>query len=262
MKIAVLIKQVPSSEAKIRVGGDGSSIDGDGVELVVNPYDEFAMEAALQAKEKFGGEVVAIGLGGEKLEEALRQCLALGADQAIVLRDPGFVGSDSLGTARILAAALRPLAPDLVLAGKLAIDQENGAVGVMVAELLDLPHVAVATELEWIDEAHCRVGREIEGGAETLEVTLPAVLTANKGLNEPRYASLKGIMMAKKKPMEVKDAAALGIDAATVGAAGAFARVVKMAPPPERVAGRVLQGDAQQMVAELVQLLKNEAKVL
>ncbi|MEZ4651266.1 MAG: electron transfer flavoprotein subunit beta/FixA family protein [Candidatus Eisenbacteria bacterium] len=262
MKIAVLIKQVPSSEAKIRVGGDGRSIDTDGVEYVVNPYDEFAMEAALQAKEKFGGEVVVFGLGGDKVEESLRQCLALGADQAVVLRDGAFDGSDSLGVARILAAAVKGVEPNLVFCGKVGIDRDDAAVGVMVAELLGMPHVSVVTELEWTDESHCKVGREIEGGSETLEVTLPAVLTANKGLNEPRYASLKGIMMAKKKPMEVKDAAALGIDAGTVGSGAALTSVVKMEPPAERSAGKMIQGDAAQMVQELVRVLKDEAKVL
>ena len=262
MKIAVLIKQVPSSEAKIRVGGDGRSIDTDGVEYVVNPYDEFAVEAALQAKEKFGGEVVVFGLGGDKVEESLRQCLALGADQAVVLRDAAFQGSDSLGVARILAAAVKSAEPNLVFCGKVGIDRDDAAVGVMVAELLGMPHVSVVTELEWTDESHCKVGREIEGGSETLEVTLPAVLTANKGLNEPRYASLKGIMMAKKKPMEVKDAAALGIDASTVGSGAALTNVVKMEPPAERTAGKMIQGDAAQMVQELVRMLKDEAKVL
>ena len=262
MKIAVLIKQVPSSEAKIRVGGDGRSIDTDGVEYVVNPYDEFAVEAALQAKEKFGGEVVVFGLGGDKVEESLRQCLALGADQAVVLRDAAFQGSDSLGVARILAAAVKGAEPNLVFCGKVGIDRDDAAVGVMVAELLGMPHVSVVTELEWTDESHCKVGREIEGGSETLEVTLPAVLTANKGLNEPRYASLKGIMMAKKKPMVVKDAAALGIDASTVGSGAALTNVVKMEPPAERTAGKMIQGDAAQMVQELVRVLKDEAKVL
>ena len=262
MKIAVLIKQVPSSEAKIRVGGDGRSIDTDGVEYVVNPYDEFAVEAALQAKEKFGGEVVVFGLGGDKVEESLRQCLALGADQAVVLRDAAFQGSDSLGVARILAAAVKSAEPNLVFCGKVGIDRDDAAVGVMVAELLGMPHVSVVTELEWTDESHCKVGREIEGGSETLEVTLPAVLTANKGLNEPRYASLKGIMMAKKKPMVVKDAAALGIDASTVGSGAALTNVVKMEPPAERTAGKMIQGDAAQMVQELVRVLKDEAKVL
>ena len=262
MKIAVLIKQVPNSEAKIRVGADGRSIDTDGVEYVVNPYDEYAMEAALQAKEKFGGEVVVLGLGGAKVEESLRQCLALGADQAVVLRDPAFDGSDSLGVARILATALKAVEPNLVLCGKVGIDRDAASVGVMVAELLDLPHVSVVTELEWIGETSCKVGREIEGGSETLEVRLPAVLAANKGLNEPRYASLKGIMMAKKKPMEVKDAAALGIDIGTVGSAAALTQIVKMEPPAERAAGRMLQGEPAQMVQDLVKLLKDEAKVL
>lgn len=262
MKIAVLVKQVPSSEAKIRIGADGKSIDTAEVEWVVNPYDEFAMEAALQAKEKFSGEVTVIGLGGDKVEEALRQCLALGADKAMVLRDAAFEGSDSLGVARALTAAVKEVGPDVVFCGKLGIDHDNSAVGVMVAELMGWPHASVVSSLEFNDESSATVVREIEGGSETLSVKLPAVLAANKGLNEPRYANLKGIMMAKKKPMDVKDAAALGIDAGTVGAAGAMTTTESMQPPAERSAGRLIDGDPQQQVTELVRLLKDEAKVL
>jgi electron transfer flavoprotein beta subunit len=261
LKIAVLIKQVPSSEARIRVAG-GASVELADVELIVNPYDEYAMEAALQLKEKVGGEVVAFCLGGEKAEEALRTCLALGADRAVVLRDTAFAGSDALGIAQVLAAALRPFAPDLVLCGKLSIDSENSAVGIMVAEILDFAHASVLSSLELDGETLIRARREIEGGFEELEIQLPAVLTANKGLNEPRYASLKGIMMAKKKPLEVLDGSALGISASEVGAAAARTETIAMEPPPERVAGRVLQGDAPEMVTQLIRYLKDEAKVL
>lgn len=262
VKIAVLIKQVPSSEARIRVAADGRSIDPADVEYGVNVYDEYAMEAALQTKEKHGGEVVVLALGGPKVEEALRTCLALGADRAVVLRDEAFAGGDSLGTARVLSAALRKEAPDLILCGKLSIDEENFAVGPQVAELLDLPHASVLSHLEVPDPKHVTAKREIEGGMEELEIELPAVLTANKGLNEPRYASLKGIMMAKKKPMETLDAAGLGLDPATVGAQAAQVSIVAMEPPPERSGGRLFEGAAKDVVPEVVRLLKEEAKVL
>lgn len=261
MKIAVLVKQVPSSEARIRIAG-GSSVELSDVELIVNPYDEYAMEAALQIKEKVGGEISVFCLGGEKAEEALRTCLALGADRGVVLRDPAFAGSDAYGIATVLAAAVRSYAPDLVLCGKLSIDSENSAVGIMVAEMLDLPHASVVSALELDGETKLKVKREIEGGLEELEVELPAVITANKGLNEPRYASLKGIMMAKKKPLEVLDASALGISASEVGSAGARTETIAMEPPAERSAGRILQGDAASIVDQLIRYMKDEAKVL
>lgn len=262
MKLAVMIKQVPSSEARIKIGGDGTSVDAADLEHVVNPYDEYAMEAALRLKEKHGGEVTVVALGGNKIDEALRTCLALGADRAIALKDPAFEGSDAMATARILAAAVKTLSPDLVLCGKLSIDLENSATGIAVAELLDLPHVSVVSELEMPNETTAVVKREIEGGMETLEVRLPAVLTANKGLNEPRYASLKGIMMAKKKPLEAMDAAALGIDPTTVGRAASAVSVVAMEPPAERAGGQMFQGDPAEVVAKVVRLLREEAKVL
>ncbi|MCA9726512.1 MAG: electron transfer flavoprotein subunit beta/FixA family protein [Candidatus Eisenbacteria bacterium] len=261
MKIAVLIKQVPSSEARIRVAG-GASVELADVELIVNPYDEYAMEAALQIKEKVGGEIAVFCMGGEKAEEALRTCLALGADRAVILRDPAFAGSDVSGIARILTAALRPFSPDLVLCGKLSIDSENSAVGIMVAELLDMAHASVVTQLELEGESKVRVKREIEGGLEELEIELPAVLTANKGLNEPRYASLKGIMMAKKKPMEVLDSSALSLAADAAGSGASKVEITAMEPPAERSAGRVLQGEPAEMVGQLLQYLKDEAKVL
>ena len=204
MKIAVLVKQVPSSEARIRLAGDRKSIEPSDVEFVVNPYDEYAIEEALRTKEKFGGEVIAVSFGAAKAEEALRTCLALGADRALLVKDPVPAGGNTLRSARILAAALGTISPDLVLCGKVSIDSENSAVGVQTAEFLGLPHVSAISKCEPIDAGRFRVQREIEGGSEVIEVTLPAVLTADKGLNEPRYASLKGIMMAKKKRKAIR----------------------------------------------------------
>jgi electron transfer flavoprotein beta subunit len=262
LKILVLVKLVPSSEARIRIAADGRSIDSADVEFLASAYDEYAVEAALQLKEKFGGEVVAVSAGPEKAAEMLRKsCLALGVDRGILLRDPALDQADTLGTARALAAACRRESPDLVLCGKLAIDQENSAVGQQVAALLDLPHVAVVSKLEAPSEASFVVHREIEGGMEELEVDLPAVLTTNKGLNEPRYASLKGIMSAKKKPLDTLDLAALGLDP---GAVTAKAVLISLETPPVRAdQGRIIQGEsAQAKVAELVRLLREEAKVL
>lgn len=267
LNIAVLVKQVPSSEARIKVAADGRSIDPTDVEYVINPYDEYAIEAALQVKEKFGGEVVAIALGPQRVEEALRTCLALGADRAVSLRDssfgdPALLERSSLARARVLAAAVRKLGSEVVFAGKVSIDEDNSATGVQVAELLGWPHVSVATRLEWVDAAHAKVSREIEGASEELEVALPALLTANKGLNEPRYPSLKGIMAAKKKPMDTWDAAALELDQAAVGAGAGRISIRSLEPPPARTAGQIWTGDAREMVTKVVAALKNDRKLI
>lgn len=257
MKIGVLIKQVPSSEARIKIGADGRSVDPAEVQYVINPYDEYAMEAALQLKEKFGGEVTAISAGTAKAEEALRSCLALGADRAVLIKDDSLASGDSLATARLLAAAVARQELDLLLCGKLSIDVEESAVGVQVAELLGLPHVSVISKLEPVEERRFVVHREIEGGMERIEVELPAVLTANKGLNEPRYASLKGIMAAKKKPLETLDRAALGL-----GDAPQSVSLIKLEYPAPRSEGKVFKGEARESVRQVVDLLRQEAKLL
>ncbi|MBU2689450.1 MAG: electron transfer flavoprotein subunit beta/FixA family protein [Candidatus Eisenbacteria bacterium] len=262
MKIVVCIKQVPSSEARVQINADGTSIESGELELVVNPYDENAVEEALQIKEAKGGETIALTVGSDKAEAALRACLNQGIDKAMIVKDPSLQGGDFLGTAKILAAALKQINPDLILLGKLSIDEENSAVGPALAELLGLPHVTVASKLEWIDDTSLKVSREVEGITEILALSLPAVITANKGLNEPRYASLRGIMAAKKKPIEAIDPTGLGLDPNVVGAAGRKISILKMEPPPPRAEGKVLQGEPQETVPELVRLLREEAKVL
>ena len=262
MNLVVCVKQTPSSEARIVVGSDGRSIDQATAEFALNPYDEYAMEAALQAKEKFGGTLIAISAGAEKAEEALRHCLALGADKALVVKDPALVDGDAYGVASVLAAAIKPLSPDLIVCGKVAIDIENSGTGVAIAELLGFPHVTVVSELEWIDEKHCTINREIEGATERIEVELPAVLTAEKGLNEPRYPKLPGIMKAKKKPIEEQTAELLGLDPANVGSAGARVTITKMEPPPPRAEGIKLTGEAADSVAKVLTALREERKLL
>jgi len=262
VNIVVCVKQVPSSEARIQIGSDGRSIDRSNLELVVNPYDEYAVEEALRTREKFGGTVSVISVGPAKAEEALRTCLALGADRALIVKDETLLGADAIGTARILAEAVRPLAPDLVLFGKVSIDVENHSIGVAVAELLGLPHAAVVSKVEWIDEKRLRANREIEGATEVLEVELPAVLTAEKGLNEPRYTSLPGIMKAKKKPIEELTAAGLGLDPAAVGEGAARLTVTALEPPPMRAEGKKLTGDAREAVTAVLRSLREERKLL
>ncbi len=250
MKIAVCIKRVPDTEARIKIAPDGKSLDEAGVKFILNPYDEFAVEEALQRKEKAGaGEVVVITLGPATAQETIRTALAMGADRGVLLqvdRTP----LDGLEVARALAAELKDGAYDLILCGKMAVDDYNHQVGPMVAELLGLPCVTAVAHLE-LEAGEGTAEREVEGGIEVVEFPLPAVLTADKGLNEPRYPALKGIMAAKKKPLDVKPV--------TLGAGGL--ELLAMMPPAERKEGRIV-GEGPVAVAELVRLLREEAKVL
>ncbi len=262
MKLAVCIKAVPDTESKIRICADGRSIDETGISFVVSPFDEYAVEEALRLKERHGGEVTAFSVGDDRAATALRTVLAMGADRAVHLKDAAFEGSDGLGVSRILAAALRAEAFDLVLFGKQAVGTDRGQVGPRVAELLDLPHVSVVVALT-VAEGRLRAEREVEGAHEVVESPLPAVITAQKGLNEPRYASLKGILAAKKKEMKVLSAADLGLDPATVGSAGAGEVWERLEPPPGRSAGKILKDlDPEAASRELARLLREEAKVL
>jgi electron transfer flavoprotein beta subunit len=250
MKIAVCIKRVPDSETRVKIGADGKSLDEAGVKFILNPYDEFAVEEGLRRKEKAGtGEVAVFCLGPAAAQETIRTALAMGADRGVLLQTDT-VPADGFVTAQALAAALKPGAWDLILFGKMAIDDYNQQVGPMVAELLGLPCVTAVAHLE-IDGAKGIAEREIEGGVEVVLFPLPAVITADKGLNEPRYPALKGIMAAKKKPLEVKP----------VQLAAGGVEVVALMPPPERQAGKIV-GEGAAAVPELVRLLREEAKVL
>lgn len=246
----VCIKQVPDTETRVKVAADGRSLDPTGVTWVMSPYDEYALEAALQLKEKLAaGEVVAVSLGGAGVQTTLRTALAMGADRAIHLKSDA-AGLDGLAVARALAAAIKPLAPGVVWLGKAAADDDAAQVGPMLATLLGLPCASVIATFE-LDGQTAKVEREIEGGREQLEVPLPAVLTCDKGLNSPRYASLKGIMAAKKKTIE-EAAAETGAPALDV---------VAIELPPARAAGRIV-GEGAGAVPELVRALRDEAKVI
>lgn len=262
MKVIVLMKQVPDTETKVQVKPGETSISTEGVTYVINPYDEYAIEEALKIVEAKGaGEVALVSLGGDKAQEALRTGLAMGADKAVHLNDPAFLGGDAHSIAVALAKAVKKMEYDLILCGKQAIDYDNHQVGVRVAELLGIPHVAVVTKLE-LQDGKAVAHREIEGGSEVVETPLPAVITCQKGLNEPRYASLKGIMKAKKKPLDVKKPADIDASPDEVGQAGAKAVVLTMTPPPERAAGRVVEGEPENAAKEVVKLLREEAKVI
>jgi electron transfer flavoprotein beta subunit len=250
VKIAVCVKRVPDTETRIKVATDGRSIDESGVKFILNPYDEYAVEEALRRKEAAGaGEVVVIALGPDAAQETIRTALAMGADRGVLLKtDQRAV--DPLVVARALVAEIKDGGYDLVLFGKLAIDDNHHAVGTMVAELLGLPAVSAAARLE-LGDGKGTAEREVEGGVEVVEFPLPAVLTADKGLNEPRYPALKGIMAAKKKPLEVK--------AITLEAGGL--EPLELALPPERKPGRIV-GEGPDAVPALIQALRTEARVL
>lgn len=251
MRIAVCIKRVPDTETRIKIASDGKAIDETGVKFVVNPYDEFAIEEALRLKEVAGegSEVTAITLGPDSAQEALRTALAMGADRAVLLLC-SLKPADPLVTAQALAAEIGAGGYDLVLCGKLAIDDYSHAVGPMLAELLGIACVSGVVRLE-LQAGRGRAQREVEGGVEVVEFSLPAVVTAEKGLNEPRYPSLKGIMQAKKKPLAVKP----------VELSEGGLEVAELALPPERKPGRIL-GEGPEAVPALIEALRYEAKVL
>jgi electron transfer flavoprotein beta subunit len=246
----VCVKQVPDTETRVKLAADGRTLDPAGVTWVLNPYDEYAAEQALRVREQQGGgEVVAISVGGPGVQTTLRNVLALGADRAVHLKSES-AAPDPLAVARALAAEIRGLGPGLVWFGKQAVDDDQAQVGPVVAELLDLPCVTVAATFV-LEGEKVTVEREIEGAREVVELALPAVITADKGLNEPRYASLKGIMAAKKKPIEEKPA--------ELGEPNL--EVLALELPPARAAGRIV-GQGVEAVAELVRVLREDAKVI
>jgi len=259
MKSIVCIKQVPDTEARIRVDDAGTGIaDGD-INWVMSPYDDLAIEEALKLKEQHQGEVVLICLGPDRAKSAIRSGLAMGADSAIHLKDPLFENADPLATAKALAAAIKGVEGyDVIFCGQQGVGGDHRQVPGILAELLDLPQVTMAVKVE-VADGKARIEREVEGGHEVWEAQLPAVVSAQRGLNEPRYASLKGIMQAKKKKIESKDAAALGLDAAALAPK---LEIVKMELPPPRPEVKMIEGNPEEQSKELVRLLSEEAKVI
>ena len=259
MKIIVCIKQVPDTETRIRIAPDAKGIVESDVSWVISPYDELAIEEALRIREAKGGEVVAVSVGPDRVQTALRTALAMGGDSAIHVKDAALDGADPLAIAKALAAVVKGLTPfDLVLTGQQGVGGDNSQVPGLLAELLDLPQVTVAVKLE-VGEGTAKVEREVEGGREVWETSLPAVVSTQKGLNDPRSANIKGIMAAKKKAIVVMDASTLGLDASALAPKTS---VVCLEMPPARSAVKMLDGDADTQVAELVRLLHEEAKVL
>ena len=260
MNIVVLLKQVPSTESFIEIADNKVSVKTDDFKMVINPYDEYAVEEAIKLKEAHGGSVTILSAGLERTIASIRTALAMGADSGVLIQDPAVEECDSLGTARILAAALKQIPFDLIIAGQRAVDGDNFQVGIAVAEYLNIPHISLVTKEEIID-GKIRCHRTVEGGIVVLDAPLPALFTTQRGLNQPRYASPQGIMKAKKKPLEIKTLADIGLDAEKVGKPKT--KIVAMKYPPERKGGKFIEGEsAQAKAATLVKILHEESKVI
>jgi electron transfer flavoprotein beta subunit len=260
MKIAVLVKQTPDTETKANLGAQG--LETNGIKFILNPYDEFAVEEAIQLRDKLKGEAVVVSLGPDRVVDAMRTALAMGCDTGIHVKvsEDDLKKLDSFTVAKALAAALKQKGPfDLILAGKQAIDDDALAVPQMVAEFLELPRVTVVTKLEMAADAKsAKLRRAVEGGAEeVIEVSLPAVVAAHKGINTPRYASLPGIMKAKQKKIDAIELAALGLSTND-----AKVTYEKFELPPEKAPGKIFKGSPQELAQQIVQHLRNEAKVI
>ena len=264
MRIAVCIKQVPDTEARLRLDSQGRWIDEEDVSFVINESDEYALEEGLKIAEETGGEVVVFSLGPARVKEALRKALALGAASAVHLSDPAFEGGDAMATGMALARAIAQGSYDLVLTGSQSDDLGYGSTGSVIAGYLGWPHAWLVMGVD-LDEggSSARVVREMESGVnEILRLDLPAVLQIQAGLNHPRYASLRGIMQAKKKELTDLTAADLGLAASEAGALGSRLEVVSVAFPESGRGAEILEGDPAAAATLLVDKLRREAKVL
>ncbi|SFA44877.1 electron transfer flavoprotein beta subunit [Anoxybacillus pushchinoensis] len=257
MNIFVLMKRTFDTEEKIVI--QNGKVNEEGAEFIINPYDEYAIEEAIQVRDQHGGEVTVVTIGNEDAEKELRTALAMGADKAVLINiEDDVEHRDQYTTAKVLAEYLKDKEADLILAGNVAIDGGSGQVGPRVAELLGIPYVTTITKLE-IDGTNVKVVRDVEGDEEVIETSLPLLVTAQQGLNEPRYPSLPGIMKAKKKPLEELELDDLDLEEDDVEAK---TKTIEIFLPPKKEAGKILQGDIADQVKELVSLLHTEAKVI
>ncbi|MFH1154402.1 MAG: electron transfer flavoprotein subunit beta/FixA family protein [Pseudomonadota bacterium] len=255
MNIFVLIKQVPDTESKIQIDASGASINTDKIKWIINPYDELAIEEALQLRDAVGGSVTVFSLGSEKVDEALRSALAMGADIAVRI-DPGNRKLDGLSLAKLLAGELQKEAFDLIIAGCRAVDDDNSIVGPAVAQYLNIPHISMVIDLE-VSDGRISCTRTVEGGNLVLESSLPALITTQQGINAPRFPSLRGSMLAKKKNIETRT-----ISETENSTIKPMVSTIAMRLSPQRTAGRIIEGDnVKNQAAELVRLLKQEIKV-
>lgn len=257
MNIFVLMKRTFDTEEKISI--TNGSINEDGAEFIINPYDEYAVEEAIQVRDEHGGEVTVVSVGSEEAEKQLRTALAMGADKAVLINtEDDLENADQFSTAKILAEYLKDKEVDLIIGGNVAIDGGSGQVGPRVADLLGFPYVTTITKLE-INGENVTVVRDVEGDSEVIETKLPLLVTAQQGLNEPRYPSLPGIMKAKKKPLDELELDDLDLDEDDVEAK---TKTIEIYLPAKKEAGRILEGELTDQVKELVHLLHKEAKIV
>jgi electron transfer flavoprotein beta subunit len=262
MKTCVLLASVPDTASVIKIGTAGNRVDEAGIKWIISPYDEYALEEAVRLKEARNGHVTVLSYGPDRVQATLREGLARGADAAVQVKGGEATFGDALAIARVLAATVRKIGPfDLVLTGTQGVGSDNSLVGPMVAELLDLPHISGVLKLE-VGEGRLVAQREVEGGTEVIEAPLPCVLTAQKGLNEPRYPSLKGIMASKRATIQSFTVTELGLDEVTLAGGGCRWRALEL--PPSKTGGTILNGEADPVAAarELAKLLREQAKVI
>ncbi len=257
MNIYVIMKRTFDTEEKISI--ENGRIAEEGAEFIINPYDEYAIEEAIQIRDNNSGEVTVVTVGGEDAEKELRTALAMGCDKAVLINTEDDVEEgDQFSTARILEQFFSDKEYDLILGGNVAIDSGSGQVGPRLAERLEIPYVTTITKIE-VDGENVKIERDVEGDTEMIETSLPLLVTAQQGLNEPRYPSLPGIMKAKKKPLEELEIDDLDLDEDDVEPK---TKTIEIFLPPEKEAGKVLEGELEDQVKELVSLLRNEAKVI
>ena len=264
MKSCVLMAHVPDTASVIKIAGSGNRIEEADIKWIVSPFDEYALEEAIRLKEAKGGSVTVVTYGPERAQQGLRECLARGADGAVHVKGGEGTFGDSLAIANVLAAAVRKVGPfDIFFTGVMGVGSDSALVGAMVAELLDVPHVAGVVKLE-LGEGTITAHREIEGGTEVVAAPLPCLITAQKGLNEPRYPSLKGIMASKKVAMQAFAAGDLGLDESAMAGADATCRWKALTLPPAKSGGVLLKGedDPGGAARELARLLREQAKAI
>ena len=257
MNIVVCIKQTFNTEAKIVLDSSGK-IEDKGVNLIINPYDEYAIEEGIKLKEKFGGSVTVVSMGGATVQAAMRTSMAMGVDKGVLISDPALANTDEHGRAVVLAKALATIPYDIILSGRMAIDDCASQLAIRLAEVLNIPSVSSVIKLE-VEGTQATATKEIDGGTKVVEVSLPAVITTTKGLNEPRYPSVAGIMKSKKKELKTVTLADLGLTAEDLAPK---MNVIKHSIPDARKAGQKIAGEAAQAAQELARLLREEAKVL
>lgn len=266
MKIIIPMKQVPDTETpEIKYNAEKNTLLRSEMPVVVNVYDEFACEESIRIKEKFGGdvEIIVVTMGPAQAEESIRKCLAMGADRAVLITGDEFAEADTLATASTLAKAISEMEYDIIFCGDVTTDGGTGHVGPQLAELLGIPQITHVIKLEVSDDKKkVKANRLVDGGQEVVECETPVLLTAIKGLNEPRYLSLKGIMQAKQKEIIKIDVSTWGGDANTIGKAGSKTRVINIAPPAPRPKGEIIEGEPQETAAKLVQILREKEKVI